>query len=44
MILKHTFNLPLDKHLTMKKEIMHFNIRALEGKKYVFFINPSQEQ
>lgn len=41
MIFKHNFSHPLDKHPTMKKEIMHLNIRALEKIK---IINPSQEQ
>lgn len=38
MILKHNFNPALDKHLTMKKEIMHLNIRALEEKKNFFLL------
>lgn len=32
MIFKHNFNLPLDKHLKMKEEMMHLNLRALQEK------------
>lgn len=36
MIFKYNFNLPFNEHLTMKKEIINLDIRALEKKKIFY--------